>query len=115
MTWLPLAVDDVVPPDVAALGPAPLAQVLPGTADHQDRAHVGALLEHLETDGALPGDHVGVLERMDEHRARALGVLRALHEDFGERLEGKRAGEGEDLPAGRGAHFLPSEIGRAHV
>ena len=34
-----------------------------------DGAHVRALLEDLQADRALPGDDVGVVERVDEHRA----------------------------------------------
>ena len=41
----------------------------------QDGRHVRALLEDLQTEGALPGHHVGMVERMDEHGAGLLGVL----------------------------------------
>ena len=46
---------------------------------HHDRAHLRALLDDLQADRALAGDHVRVLERMDEdgaglrRRARARG------------------------------------------
>ena len=35
----------------------------------------GSLVEQLEAERALAGDHVGVVERVDEHRAGALGEL----------------------------------------
>ena len=38
---------------------------------HQDGPDIGPLLEDLETDGALPGDHVGMIERRD-HRQTLL-------------------------------------------
>ena len=34
---------------------------------HDDRAHVGALLEELQADRALAGDDVRVVERVDQH------------------------------------------------
>ena len=55
-----------------------------GADDHG--GDVRALLEDLQTDRALPGDDVGVLERVDEHRAGALGVLRGGHERLGQGL-----------------------------
>ena len=42
---------------------------------HDDRADVGALLEDLQPDGALPGDDVRVVERVDQHRPGPRGVL----------------------------------------
>ena len=49
----------------------------PAAADGHDHARqVGHLLEQLEPERALAGDHVGILERMDErHRARLGGEL----------------------------------------
>jgi hypothetical protein len=39
----------------------------PAAADRdQDRADLGELVEQLAADGSLPGDHVGVVERVDE-------------------------------------------------
>ena len=38
-----------------------------------DRAHLRALFEDLQRHRALAGDHVRVVERVDEHRAGALG------------------------------------------
>ena len=48
----------------------------PAAADPgDDRAHVRALLEDLQPDRALTGDHVRVVERVDEDRAGAVGEL----------------------------------------
>ena len=44
---------------------------------HDERAHLGALLQDLQADRALARDDVGVVEGVDEHRARRLRVLRA--------------------------------------
>ena len=44
-------------------------------ADH-DGADVRALLEDLEADGSLPGDDVGMVERMDQDGPGLLGVCR---------------------------------------
>ncbi|GMA86139.1 hypothetical protein GCM10025868_13890 [Angustibacter aerolatus] len=50
------------------------------TGAHHDGAHVRALLEDLEAHRALAGHDVGVVERVDQHRAR-LGLERAgVHE-----------------------------------
>ena len=56
----------------------------PGADD--DGGDVRALVEDLQADRALAGDHVGVLERVDEHRAGALGVLGGGHERLGQGL-----------------------------
>ena len=55
---------------------------------HDDGPDVGALLEDLQADGALPGDDVGVVEGVDQHRA-GLGRRTACARD--ERLVDGRA------------------------
>ena len=51
---------------------------------HHDRLHVGHLLHDLEAHGALTGDDVGVVERVDEHGPGAFGELLGGHERLGD-------------------------------
>ncbi len=60
----------------------------PGRDQH--RRHVRALLDDLEPDGALAGDHVDVVERVHEHRAGALGERARLRR--GSRRSSRRPG-----------------------
>src|ERR687894_549852 len=47
---------------------APPAPHPPPAGAHDDRGHVGALVDQLQPDRALAGDDVRVVERVDEHR-----------------------------------------------
>ena len=80
----------------------------PGADD--DRGDVRALVEDLQADRALPGDDVGVLEGVDEHRSGPLGVLGGGHERLGEGLPAE-----PDLGAvGAGGRDLGQRRGLGH-
>jgi hypothetical protein len=84
-------------PGAFALTAVPIPAIRPppptGTTMASD---VGRLLEDLESHGALAGDHVDVVERMDEREALArgdftgmrarLGQVRAVQDDLGAEL-----------------------------
>ncbi len=53
---------------------------------HQDGPHVRHLFQDLQPDRALPGDHVRVVERVDEHRAGLLGELPGPGQGLGQRV-----------------------------
>ena len=59
----------------------------PAAADrHDDGGEVGHLLEHLEAQGALAGDDVGVIERRNVDGTGALGVLGRGAQRLGDRV-----------------------------
>ena len=72
----------------------------PPVHDH-DRAHVRALLEDLQPDRALAGDDVGVVERVDEHRAGPVGELAAPRRALSSTVAPTRCTVGA-VPPGRG-------------
>ena len=47
---------------------------------HERGVEAGHLIEELEAHGPLPGDHRGILERMDRERAGALGIVGAEYD-----------------------------------
>ena len=114
------AVDDVVPPDVAALGPR---DVLPGAAYDEHVAHVGALLERL-VDGRLQrrrraaavatvgGDHdarVAVLDPV------AQGRRGEAAEDDGVRCADARARQHRDHGLGDHRHVDRDPVAGLHA
>ena len=56
------------------------------TGRDQHGLDLGRLLEDLQADGALPGDDVGVVEGVDEHRPGLVGELLGGDERLGEVL-----------------------------
>ena len=70
----------------------------------EHRRHVRALLDDLQPDGALAGDDVGVVERVHEHRAGALGELarrcdEALVDRRADQVHGRRRTRGSRRPS----------------
>ena len=59
----------------------------PATAGrHHDGCDIGNLLQDLQPDGGLPGDDVGVIERVDQHNAVLLGKFMRRNQRVVDRL-----------------------------
>ena len=75
---------------VGALATAAMPGDQPAAADAgDDRAHVRALLQDLQPDRALTGDHVRVVERVDEDRTGTVGELVRRDQALVDRVPGE--------------------------
>src|SRR6185312_395430 len=49
---------------------------------HDDRVHIGHLVQDFQADGPLPGHHVNIVERVYEHGPGLVGVALGLGQRF---------------------------------